>query len=298
MKNILILILILCLKKAWTQQEIIPISQDGVWIMGSGSFQLGVWTLDAPWRIGITDTVNINDTLYLQFSYLGVCTDNTTLNEDFLLREDSGKYYHKDNIAAQEELWFDFTGEVGDSIWLSNVINSQIEFTPLIVSAIEVVTLGDGSQRRMWTLQYVDFEETEQWIEGIGSTEWGWKGYGPGNTADINLWLRCYYENELWVDSFTFIDPGTNCCSIVGVQELEQARLNLYPNPTTDQLNVECPSSISALELVDITGRRIIVSKPMSSRATLNLDLLPQGCYYIIAILDSGGRLSAKVIKD
>jgi Secretion system C-terminal sorting domain len=294
MKYIYTAILILLSTTSQAQQDILPISQDGLWIMGSGSFPIGQWVLDTPWRIAISDTVNVNDTLYLQFSNLGICSDNTFSNDAFLLREDSGKYYHKNNITDPEQLWFDFTLDVGDTVGLKWGSDSL----ELSVLALDSVILQDGTQRRMWTLQYTDILWTEQWIEGIGSADWGWMLFGSGGAFDLNLWLRCYYENDEWVGSFEYSSLEPGCCSIVNVPEIDLNNLRVYPNPANNHLTIESPSSISMIEITDMMGRIVFVSRPLASLFTLDMDVIPQGCYCITAVFGNDDVVKTKFLKN
>ncbi len=286
--------LFLFISIAQAQQDVIPISQNGLWIMGSGSFPIGEWVLDTPWRITISDTVNVNDTLYLQFSNFGTCSGDTTTIESFLLREDSGKYYHKNNIADPEQLWFDFTLDIDDTVAL-NWGNDTLE---LSVIAIDYVILQDGIQRRKWTLQYIDIPWTEQWIEGIGNVDFGWKLFGNGGTFDINMWLRCYYENNEWVGTFEDLGSNVDCCSLVGVSETDLHNLNLYPNPANNRLTIESPTEISMVEITDMMGRIIMLSEPHALRTTLNIDLMSEGCYFINVKWSNGKGITQKFVKQ
>jgi hypothetical protein len=62
-------------------------------------------------------------------------------------------------------------------------------------------------------------------------------------------------------------------------QALTEA-LNVFPNPSDQTLNVELPAGKDAtLQLIDATGRIVLVQNAESTRATLNVKALPTGQY-------------------
>ena len=69
----------------------------------------------------------------------------------------------------------------------------------------------------------------------------------------------------------------------------------LYPNPFINILNIDNPSLIKSLQVLDYSGKLIkTINAPKSS---LQLDDLPSGIYMIILNLKDGSLQSSKVIK-
>lgn len=286
------------------QQEPISISQNGIWIEGRGNWDLfGNFVYNTPTGLMITDTVNVNDTLYFQFSGFDHCSDGVLLSDDFLLREDSGKYFYKQNSLSTEKLWFDFTLDVGDTINLDHCYSSSAEQEQLTVISIETVTLANGSERRIWTLEYSDNQSgfyltTEEWIEGIGNVQQGWRHPTAQTCIDIGHWLRCYYENDEWVESFEFIAPGTTCCNIVSVLEQGKMEYTLYPNPATEELTIQSFLIVASVEISDTTGRIVCTTQPNTTSVKVNIESLSTGCYFVVATTENGIIETLKFLKD
>ena len=84
---------------------------------------------------------------------------------------------------------------------------------------------------------------------------------------------------------------------ITAVAELENGELLLWPNPTHDELNVVliAPSLNAAVELVDATGRTVLV-RPTSGAAQVTLDVagLSPGVY---ALRIAGNSWSLRFVK-
>nr|WP_276327950.1 T9SS type A sorting domain-containing protein [Chryseobacterium balustinum] len=72
-------------------------------------------------------------------------------------------------------------------------------------------------------------------------------------------------------------------------------KLVLYPNPFINILNIDNPSLIKLLQVLDHSGKLIkTINAPNSS---LQLDDLPSGVYLIILDMNNGSKQSSKVIK-
>lgn len=289
---------------SFAQNEPIPISENGIWIEGSGSWDpFGNFVYNTPTGLMITDTVYVNDTLYLELTGFEYCNGGTLYGQTFLLREDSGKYFYKHDTETEEKLWFDFTLEVGDTINLDHCYSSSAEQEQLTVISIETVTLGNGSERRKWTLEYSDNQSgfyltTEEWIEGIGNVQQGWRHPTAQTCIDIGHWLRCYYENDEWVESFEFIAPGTTCCNIVSVLEQGKMEYTLYPNPATEGLTIQSSLIVTSVEISDTTGRIVCTTQPNTTSVKVNIESLSTGCYFVVATTENGIIETLKFLKD
>ena len=304
MKRIFTLLLLTSTFKSVAQEDIIPISANGVWIEGSGNWDpFGNFIYNTPAGLAVTDTVNVNDTLYLQFSGFEYCTGGTVFGQTFLLREDSGRYFHRLNDSVNETLWFDFTLEVGDTILLEHCYPVSQDLEQLTVIDIQMTTLSNGSERKKWTLQYSNnlsgfYLMTEEWIEGIGNVQQGWRHPTAQTCIDIGHWLRCYYENEEWVESFEFIAPGTTCCNIVNVLELNKSEIVIYPNPASTQLTIQGSYPILSIEISDPTGRMVFHSQPNTHQTEVATDSLSRGCYFLSVTTKKGNTETLKFLKD
>jgi hypothetical protein len=83
-----------------------------------------------------------------------------------------------------------------------------------------------------------------------------------------------------------YIDPlySDLCSSSTNVNSYQKEKdINVYPNPTSNQITIEFPNSIntkSLIELYDLTGKKVLsVKQTIQQRTTINLPHLPQGIY-------------------
>lgn len=78
----------------------------------------------------------------------------------------------------------------------------------------------------------------------------------------------------------------------VGISSASEANVNLYPNPTTNVLNIEA-EGVQEVHVIDINGRTAMVEKNVSS---INMSNLANGVYYV-RVITNNGVSSQKVVK-
>lgn len=69
----------------------------------------------------------------------------------------------------------------------------------------------------------------------------------------------------------------------------EKADIKIYPNPTTDVLNISSKIPLSMVQVFDIKGREIITEK--TSLTTIPVGVLPTGVYFV-RVFDEKGRFA------
>lgn len=108
--------------------------------------------------------------------------------------------------------------------------------------------------------------------------------YQPGQHVDLNS-NRTYYA--LWLNG-------------VGIDNAEQERLiNLWPNPTSDLLNITLPPHTTALVIYDVLGRSMLqndYSSHTSETVEIDLQNLPAGTY-TVQIRTLEGIYNRRIIK-
>ncbi|MBA5246253.1 choice-of-anchor J domain-containing protein [Marnyiella aurantia] len=102
----------------------------------------------------------------------------------------------------------------------------------------------------------------------------------PGATAGVSLGL----------DTFNL-----NTTAVLGTAEIKNVdqQLLIYPNPTSDILNIKTDSKINAVSVVDMTGRKINVKLEGDK---VNVSALPVGTY-LINVETKDGISTEKFIK-
>lgn len=213
------------------------------------------------------------------------------------LRRDGDKVFFKTKPDVKEELVYDFSVEVGDTVrlWRHFIVwgnwTDTLENVLFTVSKIDSILLADGWHKRWRATCNNDFYSFETWIEGVGST------YGPvdrytcgisGNVAKV----YCFWHNG---ETEYSLFPGTTCDDVfpaeclttVGFSDPEQEipSTSVSPNPFSDYLNVsfsyKIPSDVS-VQLFDLTGREMILrQQKMGDSFQIERGNLPPGVYFL-----------------
>ncbi len=63
-------------------------------------------------------------------------------------------------------------------------------------------------------------------------------------------------------------------------------KLNIFPNPTSDILNIESPKIINTIKILDIKGRNIINKNINDNKTVINIGTLEEGLYIIQVKMD------------
>ena len=80
----------------------------------------------------------------------------------------------------------------------------------------------------------------------------------------------------------------------VGINENVGSEVSIYPNPTSDVLNISTNSNdLSELIIKDITGK-IVLNKNFNNNITVNTENYAKGIY-LIAVKNNLGTVSEKI---
>ena len=91
-------------------------------------------------------------------------------------------------------------------------------------------------------------------------------------------------------------------CNFLSLGEELFTDISVYPNPTTNLLNIVNPSNTSSLkvEMLDMNGRVVLVENKAlnnASEATLTIDYLEKGIY-TLRIYNNEGQKTFKIVKQ
>lgn len=154
-----------------------------------------------------------------------------------------------------------------DFIKYSVEFDSAITFAPNTTYWLEIIT--DGF---VWEL-------TSAHTSYIGS---------PAVTHQGETWFR--EEGEA---VYEFI------CSEMGVSEVNNSSLTIYPNPFTSVVNIQLPENIKGnftFKVTDLSGKTIYSKEQSNKSFSWNGSSLPKGIY-ILSIENNGKVIAQKVIK-
>ena len=86
-----------------------------------------------------------------------------------------------------------------------------------------------------------------------------------------------------------------SCTSAVA--QVAEQKLNFYPNPMSDKLNLNAVDNVAQLNIYSLTGERVMtISKPSVSQ-TIDVSTVKPGAYFITTIFENGKRNTEKIIK-
>ena len=82
----------------------------------------------------------------------------------------------------------------------------------------------------------------------------------------------------------------------MGTAEVSRVKINAYPNPVVDVLNIDATSKISKITVYDASGKSTANFKANASKTSVDLSRLPSGAYVVSAETEEGVK-TFKVIK-
>ena len=173
-------------------------------------------------------------------------------------RNDSVFLYH--DYSGEYKLLYDFGAQIGDTIRFATFDDGFFNISDNPAMIIEVVLLEEGSRGsfkkgdvRLFRTKYIgdDFFYWDNWYyEGFGST------HGLLMPRINNLYsarIRCYYDENIEFHDY-YIEHSTGEIEILPCEYYRytptkeviwnSSELKLYPNPTSDFLQVEISTEL------------------------------------------------------
>lgn len=97
-----------------------------------------------------------------------------------------------------------------------------------------------------------------------------------------------YYRNQAWFDDLRV----TRLASTVGMEDVPDARLVIYPNPARDYICVEYVGDIKNLMILDLLGRAVsLIEYPAANSRVIDVSGLEKGIY-LTRILGADGTFT------
>ena len=228
-------------------------------------------------------------TPFVEVNLSGNCTQLHFAAYRGAIRQDESlrKVFYMPPAATTDQLLYDFTLEVGDTV--SGYLQGFLEPADTVV-AIDSVLVGDNYRKR-WLINpcYEIYL-----IEGIGST-FGLLEPSPGCMTDMDY----YSMNCCSLEGQAIYPSGlTECKLITGIANNPDFsnQVHVYPNPSKGTFTIELsqPNDYKEISIADIPGN-IVFRKEIANQQTVNIDNLPVGTY-ILTIIDKGNRTYNKKI--
>ena len=84
----------------------------------------------------------------------------------------------------------------------------------------------------------------------------------------------------------------------MGIENIsEDISINIYPNPTSKEVNISSESFINSIEVFNSLGQKVYQNNLKAKEKTLDINSFSNGVY-IIGVSTDKGYIRKKLIKD
>ena len=169
---------------------------------------------------------------------------------------------------------------------------------------------GDWDINKRITFIYEPQEEniicTVSFYKKIGE-EWGWDVFanqtilfGPQLKIQQRT-LRFYVHEDMngsgKINQFEFTFINTERPIYLDIEENGRLVCDLYPNPTTGQVNIT-GQNLKTAEVINTLGQRVATAKGEGERIAVDISALPAGVYFVNVTDKDGRKCVRKVVKE
>lgn len=117
---------------------------------------------------------------------------------------------------------------------------------------------------------------------------------GPGNFYATASPQVCPGFTDTSLPVAVAMDPDCNLSVNVPVHGIG---FSFYPNPTRSTLHFEAGSSVSAIEIFDVSGKKLLSGQPKTPSGDFDTSSLPTGVY-VMKVDTAKGSESFKLVKE
>ncbi|NOZ47908.1 MAG: T9SS type A sorting domain-containing protein [Chlorobi bacterium] len=176
---------------------------------------------------------------------------------------------------VEELLLYDFSKNVGDTIYFGNPPTNYVES---VIENIDTIQI-DNTLRKVYHFKNYSWVE---WIEGIGNT----RGllFTSGDLPSNGIWgnLICFKQN----DEILYFNNGFDECmpTISGIPINKTFQIYVFPNPSAKNINISFPTNeTGTLAIYNIDGKKVFENKIYNSKEfEINLSNIAQGMYLLV----------------
>ncbi len=173
---------------------------------------------------------------------------------------------------AGEYLLYDFNMEIGDFMTFEGFIEGNNAESAEITDITYETVYGMDDIK---TFHFANQNEFQfEVYEGIGSTH------------------GLFTSSFMWDAGWQLTDFGQN----LSTTEINSSKSTVYPNPFTNQIQIDSEKPIQHLELFDVNGK-LILSKKSISELNSNLNQLQKGMYILQITYPNQQKETIKLIK-
>ena len=259
-------------------QEYVPIIQDGnEWntlLVITDNWPNYTYTNFVDWCSG--DTI-IEDVRYTKIMGTANGDDPRLFS---LLREEEGKVWYRDLNHQTDILLYDFTANVGDTLFESY----------LVVDSISIEHIGGVDRKKYWFgLEYEFTGEPyalETWIEGIGS-DLGLLNSGSYYYCGSYSRALCFHQNG----ELVWYNPEYGSCTVTGVEEIKEP-IFIYPNPAKEMATIG-GSEVAEVQVYNAFGQLV---NTIHGTNEISVPGLAEGVYLLRVTATDGKTYRTRLI--
>jgi hypothetical protein len=290
--GIVMLSLLVTLANYTTSAQVNKSIVDTTKVWHDGGIGWGMCTI--VYKFGADTLVNDKKYSKLYYSYN---SDYDFKYTGIIVREDSNRVYFRNFNDTTELKLYDFNLNVGDTITTAGIgpcsLGIYYDYFYTIIDVDTIIIDNTPLKRLIINDAEFDLNVPFEWIEGIGSN-FGlfsrfccWDGMSP------ELFC-CSQDGKIIYQSKTA--QKRNACYIeMGIEDLSNFNINVYPNPTTSNINIDIENNHAFLIMFDMTGK-IIQQKHIYNNCVLDLSNYPIGVY-TVNLFSERGSISRRIIK-
>jgi hypothetical protein len=252
----------------------------------------------APNRFFINEDTTISNKIYRVFWQYDYYTegnsqplcppfiiDTIAKRSGVLMREDitQQKVYRYDQNTKSEYLLYDFSVNIGDSVYLHD-LDGQYG----MIYKIDTIVTGDGVQRRRF---YQDIEHGGEsyYVEGIG----GVQGFFNSPVSFFeNGWVPLCVKTKDDIIIEGYNDCSASFTSIDNYSDHNQT-ISIWPSQVVNTVNIFSPVSQEVF-IYDLLGHQVYTNTINKGENSLHLDFLSSQVYIVKA---SRSNMSKKIMK-
>ena len=179
------------------------------------------------------------------------------------------------------------------------VVKDEIDTTKFDISTLQITDTSHSCVTRITNPNKVEFIFENINLPFDDATNDGYVVFKiktkptlvAGNT--ISNLANIYFDYNFPIVTNT----STSTFATLGINEVENKSVVVYPNPTTGIVNVNCNDTIKNIALYDIQGRLLMTKIVDSQNATFELSNQNTGTYFVKVITDNGVKIE-KVFKN
>jgi hypothetical protein len=123
--------------------------------------------------------------------------------------------------------------------------------------------------------------------------------------------IACLIEDKLYWEvttigtsvlgrwEFVYGNVGVDVTNTVGIDDIEPTTASVYPNPSSDVINISLnKGQLLKIELFSITGRLIFKKDLYSKTYALNIGDYPSGVYLVRVFNQNNDIINTKILKE